>query len=150
MLPRDIVKDGSGSCAVFSERGSSASQLAAAKVMDDIARPPDCDGQEADARSACTQVDMEDAPRLLRIIKSECPDKWIRLPQHKFPKSWANIEDPLERNRYRHPLAGHLRKRQFEKVVLGLGWEKSTELGMSMCSSKTRTISRRNTWTTSK
>ena len=32
----------------FTEQGSSASQVTAAKVMDVIARPPDCDGQ-ADA-----------------------------------------------------------------------------------------------------
>ena len=46
---------------------------------------------------------MQDAPRLLRIPKSECPDTWIRLPRHKWPKSWSSIEDPvvlLERNLY--------------------------------------------------
>ena len=37
------------------------------KVMDVIARLPDCDGQAADAVSAHTQAKMEDAPRLLRI-----------------------------------------------------------------------------------
>ena len=44
---------------------------------------------------------MKDAPRLLKIPKSECPDVWIRLPRHEWPKSWSNIEDPLaplERN----------------------------------------------------
>ena len=30
---------------------------------------------------------MEDVPKLLIIPKSECPDIWIRLPQHKWPKS---------------------------------------------------------------
>ena len=47
----DIVKDDSGSCAVFTEQGSSASQMTAAKVMDIIASLPGCDGQEADAVS---------------------------------------------------------------------------------------------------
>ena len=42
--------------------------------MDVIARLPDCDGQAADAVSAYTQVTLEDAPRLLRIPKSVCPD----------------------------------------------------------------------------
>ena len=60
-------KDDSGAFAVFTEQGSSASQMTAAKVMDIIARLPDCDGQAADAVSAKTQVKMEDAPRLLRI-----------------------------------------------------------------------------------
>ena len=52
---------------------------------------------------------MEDAPSLLKIPKSECPDIWIRLPRHKWPKSWSSMEDPvvpLERNLYGHPLAG--------------------------------------------
>ena len=39
--------------------------------------------------SAYTQVKMDNAPRLLRIPKSECPDTWIRLPRHKWPKSWS-------------------------------------------------------------
>ena len=87
VLRRDIVKDDSGACAVFTEQGSSAFQMTAAKVMDVIARLPDCDGQAADAVSAYTQVKLDDAPRLLKIPKSECPDIWIRLPRHKWPKS---------------------------------------------------------------
>ena len=48
----DIVKDNSGSCAVFTEQGSSASQMTAAKIMDIISRLPGSDGQAADAVSA--------------------------------------------------------------------------------------------------
>ena len=84
MLRGDIVKDDSGAYAVFTEQGSSASQTTAAKVMDVIARLPDCDGQPADAVSAYTQVKLEDAPSLLKIPKSECPDTWIRLPRQKM------------------------------------------------------------------
>ena len=76
-----------------------------------IARLPGCDGRAADAVSAYTQEILEDAPRLLQIQKSECPDIWIRLPGHKWPKSWSSMEDPvvpLERNLYGHPLAGLL------------------------------------------
>ena len=62
----DIVKDDSGSYAVFTEQGSSASQMTAAKVMDVISRLPGCSGQAADAVSAYTQVKMEDAPSLLK------------------------------------------------------------------------------------
>ena len=57
---------------------------------------------------------MEDAPKLLKIPKSECPDIWIRLPKHKRPKSWSSMEDPvvpLERNLYDH-------------LVAGLSWER--------------------------
>ena len=110
VLRGDIVKDNSGSYAVFTEQGSSASQMTAAKIMDIISRLPGCDGQAADAVSAYTQVKMEDAHKLLKIPKSECPDIWIRLPRHKWPKSWSSMEDPvvLERNLYGHPLAGLL------------------------------------------
>ena len=109
-----IVKDDSGTYAVFAEQESFASQMNAAKVMNVIARLPDCDGQAADAIPPYTQVKLEDAPRLLKIPESESP-------------AWANIEDPvvlLERNSYGHPLAGLLWERQFEGVLLELGWEK--------------------------
>ena len=118
VLRGDIVKDNSGSYAVFTEQGSSASQMTAAKIMDIISRLPSCDGQAADAVSAYTQVKMEDAHKLLKITKSECPDIWIRLLLRKWPKSWSSMEDPvvpLERNLYGHPLAGLLWKRHFEK-----------------------------------
>ena len=64
VLRGDIVKDNSGSYAVFTEQGSSASQMTAAKIMDIIFRLPGCDGQAADAISAYTQVKMEDAHKL--------------------------------------------------------------------------------------
>ena len=59
--------------------------------------------------------------------KSVCPDIWIRLPRHKWPKSWSSMEDPvvpLERNLYGHHLTGLLWERQFEKILLKHGWEK--------------------------
>ena len=64
VLRGDIVKDDSGSYAVFTEQGSSASQMTAAKIMGIISRFPGCDGQAADAVSAYTQVKMEDAHKL--------------------------------------------------------------------------------------
>ena len=67
VLRCDIVKDGSGSYAVFTEQGSSASQMTAAKIMDIISRVPGCAGQAADGASADTQVNMEDAPKLPKI-----------------------------------------------------------------------------------
>ena len=65
VLQGDIVKDDSGSYAVFTEQGSSASQMTASKVMDIIPRLPGCAGQAADAVSAKTQLKMEDALNLL-------------------------------------------------------------------------------------
>ena len=64
VLRGDIVKNGSGSYAVCTEQGSSASQMTAAKFMDIISRLAGCAGQAADAVSAYTQVKMEDAPTL--------------------------------------------------------------------------------------
>ena len=127
VLQGDIVKDDSGSYAVFTEQGSSASQMTAAKVMDIFSRLSECAGQAADAVSAYTQVKMEDAPTLLKIPRPECTDIWIRVPKHKWPTSWSSMEDPvvpLERNLYGPPFAGLLWERQFEKVLLNNGWEK--------------------------
>ena len=58
---------------------------------------------------------MKDAHKSLKIPKLECPDMWIRLPRHKWPKSWSSMEDPvvpLERNLYGHLFAGLLWERQ--------------------------------------
>ena len=74
---------------------------------------------------------MEDAPKLWKIPESECPDIWIRLPRHTWPKSWSSMEDPvvpLERNLYGHPLARLLWERQFEKILSKYGWEKVSNL----------------------
>ena len=126
VLRGDIVKDDSGSYAVFTEKGSSAALMTAAKIMDIISRLPGCAGQAADAVSAYTQVKMEGAPKLLTIPKSECPDIWIGLSKRTWPKSWSSMEDPfvpLERKVFGHPLRGLLWERQFEKVLLEHGWE---------------------------
>ena len=69
VLRGDIVKDDSGTYAVFTEQGSSATQMTAAKVMDIISRLPGCAGQAADAASAYTQVKMEDAPFVIENSK---------------------------------------------------------------------------------
>ena len=50
VLRGDFVKDDSGSYAVFTELGSSASQMTAAKVMDIISRLPGC---TSSGRSIC-------------------------------------------------------------------------------------------------
>ena len=93
--------------------------MTAAKVMDIKSR------LAAGAISAFSQVKVEDAPSLL-IPKSECPDIWIRLPKHKWPKSLSSMEDPvvlLERKLYGHLLAELSRERQVEKVLLEHGWD---------------------------
>ena len=85
-LRGDVVKD--DSYVVFTEQGSSASQMTAVKVLDVIARLPGCAGQASDAESDYTQVKMEYTPKLLKLPRSECPDRWIRLPRYQWPKTW--------------------------------------------------------------
>ena len=126
VLPGDIVKDDSESYAVFTEQGSSASQMTAAKVMDIISRLPGCDGQAADAVSAKTQVKMEDGHKLLKNSKIGMSRHLDSSTTTQMAKSWSSIEDPvvpLERNLYGHPLARLLWERQFEKILLKHGWE---------------------------
>ena len=109
--------------------------------MDVIARLPDCDGRAADAVSAYTQVTLEDAPRLLKIPKSECPHGWIRLPRHKWPKSRANMKTPwyfsndFIRTFFEQDCCG---KDNSMKFCWNLDGKKY--LRMSVCSSKTRII----------
>ena len=84
VLPGDIVKDDSGSYAVFTEQGSSASQMTAAKVMDITSRLPGCSGQAADAVSAYTQVKTEDASTLFKKSK-------VRMSRYLHTSSEAQI-----------------------------------------------------------
>ena len=71
VLRGDIVKDDSGAYAVFTEQGSSASQMMTANIINFIASLPDSVGQAADAISAYNQVKNQDAPKLLKIPMSE-------------------------------------------------------------------------------
>ena len=127
VLRGDIVKDGSVAYTVFTNKDHHHHNWQQQKSWISF---PDClvgQDQQPDAVSSFSQVKMEDAPKLLKISKSECPDIWIRLPRHTWPKSWSNIEDPvvpLERNLYGRPLAGLLWERQFGEILLQHGWEK--------------------------
>ena len=142
---KNIVKDDLGSCAFFTEEGSSASQMIAAKEIDVFVRLPGCVGQAADAVSVYTQVKTKGAPRLLKFPKSECPDLWIRF-------CW-------DLKRERLPNLGCLFVRRKRGLFLsvcvddikmaGRRW-KSTKLGICVCSSKNKDCSCRNLWTTSK
>ena len=116
VLRGDIVKDDSGSYAVFTEQGSSSSQMTAAKVMDVIARRPGCAGQAADAVSAYTSINER---------RSEIAEK-SRVLMSTTTEVWANIQYPLvllERKSVwspsRRPLVGETNR----KVPLGLGWD---------------------------
>ena len=83
-LRGDIVKDDSGSYAVFTEQESSASQMTAAKVMDIKSRLPACAGQATDTVSVYTQIKMEDAPSLLK-------DSEVRMSRYLDTSTKAQI-----------------------------------------------------------
>ena len=137
-----------GAHAVSTEEGSSASQVTAAKVMDVTARLPDCDGQ-ADAVSACTQVKMEDATRLLRIPKSECPYIYMFIfidgyvfhgtsgqnLGHTMKIQWFLLNEICSDT--------HLLASCGRDISKKYHWDldgKSTELGVSVCSSETKIV----------
>merc|ERR1711911_550182 len=119
----DQVKDETGFYAVFTEQGASASQMAAAKFLDSLARMPGMKDQAADAVKAYTQVPLHKQHELLGLPKDQCPETWISLPPSRRPPSWKDIEDPvcpLEWNLYGHPIAGLLWERHLEKVLFRL------------------------------
>ena len=116
----DQVKDEEGYRAVFSEQGTSASHLTAAKFLDTISRFPGMKGEEADATSAYTQVILAD---MKHIVEEEL---WVTIPQHIRPESWKGIKDPVcpvLRNLYGHPLAGLLWEKHAEKILFEDGFE---------------------------
>ncbi len=80
---------------LYSEQGTSASQMAATKFLDAIAHMPDCDGEDADAIGAYKQVRLADAARLFGM--GTLPETWISLPTDRWPKdgSWDHITDPV-------------------------------------------------------
>ena len=118
VLRGDVVGDSSGSYAVFTEQGSSASQMTADKDHGYHLQSAWLRWTSSRRSIGLHPEIMEDAHKLLKIPKSECPDIWIRLPRHKWPKSWSSMEDPvvpLERNLYGHPLARFLWKGNLRK-----------------------------------
>ena len=139
VLCGDIFKDDSGPYAVFTEQGSSASQMTATKIMDIISRLPGCDAQAADAVSAYTQVKMEDAHKLLKNSK-------IGVSRHLDSSTTTQMAKIIVQ--YGRPscflLSGictvilwqdYYGERQFEKILLKHGWEENSKLGMSLCTS---------------
>ena len=100
--------------------------MTAAKVPETVSRLPGMSGEVNDAISAYSEVKMSDASRLLKLPETDCPTDWIRLPRNRRPKHWSKIDDTmvqLERNQYRHPLAGQLWELRSEEVLLQESWE---------------------------
>ena len=73
----NIVRDNDGYYAVFSEYGTSSSHMAATKFLDAIARMPGCDGEDSDAKSAYTQVKLDEIGSFLGK-GHEWVDAWVQ------------------------------------------------------------------------
>ena len=92
VLRGDIVKDDSGSYAVFTEPGSSASQMTAAEVMDMISMLPGCSGQAADAVSAyhpsengrCSQIIENSEVRMSRYLDTPTKTQMAKILIQSF------------------------------------------------------------------
>ena len=98
-------------------------KMRTAKVMDIISRLQGDAEQAADAVSAYTEVKMKDAPKLLKIPKSECPDFWIRLPRHKMAKITVQYGRPS-----RSSWAESVRS-SFSRTILGKAiWESLVDI----------------------
>ena len=94
VLRGDIVKDDSGSYAVFTEQGSSASHMTAAKVMNIISRLPGCAGQAPDAviclypgqNGRCTIIVKNSKVRMFRYLDTSTTTQMAKIMvQHERP-----------------------------------------------------------------
>ena len=75
VLRGDVVKDESGSYAVFIQQGSSASHMSASKVVDVISRLPGYAGRASDAVSSYAHVKNRRRSKVIGITG-------IRVPSH--------------------------------------------------------------------
>ena len=106
------ITDQDGTWAVFSEQGTSASHLSAAKFLDALARMPGNAGQDSDAMGAYTQTELLGE------------ETWVTMPPERWPKHWhGKFHRPVVRlrlNLYGHPCAG-------------LYWEKHCRNALTKC-----------------
>ena len=81
----DVVKDDSGSHAVFTEQESSASHVTVVKVLDVIVKLLWVAGQADEFVSACTQGKTKDTPKLLQNSELKCA---VDISDQKFWKTF--------------------------------------------------------------
>ena len=94
VLRGNVVKDDSGSYAVFTEQGSSASQMTAAKKYWISKQDQDAQDKQPTQYQLTPKSKWRTHQHCWKFRSQTGPDIWIRLPRHKWPKSWSNIEDP--------------------------------------------------------
>ena len=112
------VRDEEGYAAVFSEQGTSASHIAAAKWLDAISRMPGNDGEDSDAMGAYTQAEFQGE------------ETWVSMPRERWPKAWiGKYHNPVVRlrlNLYGHPLAGLYWEKHCRSAILKCGFRPVT------------------------
>lgn len=84
------MKDIDGHYVVFSEQGTSSSHMAATKFIDAIARMLGMDGEDSDAMSAYTQVELNNVSRLLGK-GCQFVDTWDTLPRLLVPTEFQHL-----------------------------------------------------------
>jgi hypothetical protein len=112
------VRDEEGYAAVFSEQGTSASHIAAAKWLDAISRMPGNNGEDSDAMGAYTQAEFQGE------------ETWVSMPRERWPKAWiGKYHNPVVRlrlNLYGHPLAGLYWEKHCRSAILKCGFRPVT------------------------
>ena len=96
----DIVKDDSGSCAVFTEQGSSASHRTAAKVLCEISRLPRTRTTSKCCSVGLHSIEIGRRSKVIGITRIRVPAIWIRPPRSRRPKygtifktQWYHLKD---------------------------------------------------------
>ena len=92
VLRGDIVKDDSASYSVFTEQGSPASQMTAAKVMDIISRLPGCAGQAAGQGDGVPKARLQQAAADSRGSRTcVCANTFLSWCGTRREEGWINI-----------------------------------------------------------
>ena len=137
----------------FFEQGSSASHMTTAKVIDVIARLPDCVGQTADAVFSYTKKNGGRA-KIAQIPKSECPYMYMDTSSAahkakvivKHRRSRGSSRTKLVRTHTCWPLVGKTVRRS----SIGSWMGKIARIENACLFIESKDYSCRKTWTTSK
>ena len=73
--------------------------MARARILDTISECVGVVGEASDAVAACTQVEMIDAPRVLKLPGDECPETWIKNSPRQRSRPWNNTDEPMSLKR---------------------------------------------------
>ena len=136
---------------VFTEQGSSASQMTAAKIMDIISRLPGCAGQATDAVSVCNPGKHgRCSTNHWKSPNRNVPEIWTLLPKIQMAKimvqygrrsrsSWTeSVRSSFSRTDMREAIGESSLGTQFVKSSkLGVNWEKGLFLSVHVDDIKT-------------